>query len=600
MSLYILLTSVFLLIADKWDSSLTFFGAMLLLILLKIVTLQEALEGFANPAVATIAILFVVAKGVEETVLLEWVVNKVLRHPRNTYTALLRFLPVVILLSAFTNNTPVVLIFIRVLQSWSVRVNLPLTRLLMPLSFSSIFGGSLTIIGTSTNLVVQGLAGDSVDLGFFDIAMIGAPLAVIGMLYMVFLAKFLLPATSSKLEYMPLYAALHVAAADSDLPGRGAIDAGLCDLPGTILVRIKREVDLETNNDMSLNSNIYRDVSRNEEIAIGDLFFFVGMAECIAHIPGLTRSQIEVAEGLSVVVFECFVATDQFEISKKDFEEHFECRVLRVTRDGDTVSAAELQNIQGGDVVVVEGTYAFIHHSNAPQFQKVILVEKLKTPKQTKLRIIHPWAALVLVVTMVVLAATNLVPLFAIAGLVAILMISIGILSWNEALRSVGGRMLLLISASFTLALALERTGVASNIANGMSTIFKPGGQYTQLMGIYVATNLLTCVISNAAASAVMFPIIVSVVNDTGLNIKAALYTLMIAASFAFTTPIGYQTNLMVEAAGGYTWWDFFKFGGPISVLCALITPALAMAVWPATTNTTIITQNMTNITRFY
>ncbi len=205
-SLYLMIAAIFLLIADKWDASLTFLGVTLLLILFQIITVAEALKGFANEAVATIAVLFIVAAAVEETNMLEWVSARVLGKPKNTYTALLRFLPVVVVLSAFTNNTPIVLIFLRVLQSWSVRSNLPLTRLLMPLSFASILGGTCTIIGTSTNLVVQGLAGDSVDLGFFDVAILGVPLAVIGVVYMIFMAKFLLPESSAKCDYMPLAA----------------------------------------------------------------------------------------------------------------------------------------------------------------------------------------------------------------------------------------------------------------------------------------------------------------------------------------------------------------------------------------------------------
>ncbi len=208
-SLYLLIVAIFLLIADRWDASLTFLVVTLLLILFQVVTVEEALMGFANEAVATIAMLCIVAAAVEETNMLEVVSVRVLGKPKNTYTALLRFLPVVVILSAFTNNTPIVLIFLRVLQSWSVRSNLPLTRLLMPLSFASILGGTCTMIGTSTNLVVQGLAlrlEPPVSLGFFDVGILGLPLSVLGVVYMIFFAKFLLPESSSKCDYMPLAA----------------------------------------------------------------------------------------------------------------------------------------------------------------------------------------------------------------------------------------------------------------------------------------------------------------------------------------------------------------------------------------------------------
>ena len=183
--------------------------------------------------------------------------------------------------------------------------------------------------------------------------------------------------------------------------------------------------------------------------------------------------------------------------------------------------------------------------------------------------------------------------LFAFAGVVSIVAVCIRVITWKQALESIQGSLLVLIACSFALSVALSRTGVAANISRGLSFIFKGGGAYTQLMGVFLATGLLTNVISNAAAASVMYPIVISLCEETGLSVKAALFTLMIAASFAFITPIGYQTNLFVQKAGGYSWGDFFYFGGPLTLICLLVTPLIAMFAWPAPIP---VMQNVTRI----
>jgi len=170
----------------------------------------------------------------------------------------------------------------------------------------------------------------------------------------------------------------------------------------------------------------------------------------------------------------------------------------------------------------VEASYAILHHSTAPQFSEISQVKLLKTKVRSKLSLVQPWIILALSVAMIVLAVFFDL-LFAFAGVVGIVAVCIRLITWRQALESIQGSLLLLIACSFALAIALERTGVASNIARGLAFIFRPGGAYTQLMGIFLATSLLTNVISNAAAASVMYPIVVSLCKDTGLSLKVRL-----------------------------------------------------------------------------
>jgi di/tricarboxylate transporter len=144
-------------------------------------------------------------------------------------------------------------------------------------------------------------------------------------------------------------------------------------------------------------------------------------------------------------------------------------------------------------------------------------------------------------------------------------------------MESIQGKLLVLVSSSLGLALAVERTGVAANFARALSAIFNSGGAYTQLMGIYLATTIVTSFVSSSAAASVMYPVVVSMVAETGLSLKAAIYTLMISASFAYETPIEYQTNIIVQGAAGYGWYDFLKFGGPLTFICMCITPLICI-----------------------
>ena len=572
-SIYLLITVLLFLIIDLWNAALTFFGAMIILMLLKIITIEEALKGFADPSVGTIAVLFIAAAAIKETGILEQITRKILRVPSNIYIALSIFLPIVVILSAFTNNTPIVLIFITMLQSWSIKTGLPLNQMLMPLSFSSILGGTCTIIGTSTNLVVQGLASRlpiPITLEFFEIAMVGVPLAVVGVVYMVILSKWMLPDITAKRKYIPIASIMYKVPTGSNHIGKTIEAAGLNKISGTRLVRY--------------NSNhLEPRVTRQDNFAIptsdttmekDDLLYYVGVPECIKGISGLNTDSTDIT---TIAVFECKINPDADIISSDYFSEQYNCRILAVNRDGKMIMVTD---IKPDDIVIVESGYVFLHYMRFTYFQSITETLPLKQKAKAHwLKLLHPWIVTVLFITMIVLTITNISSLFASAGVVICVFIAIQLLNWTEAITSINADIIILIASSFSLSVALTKTTVSQRIA-GILIGFNSGGVYGQLLGIYLITNLLSAVLSNVAAASIMFPIVIDIANTTGLNIKAALYTLMIASSYAFLTPIGYQTNLMVQDEGGYTWGDFLKFGAPLTIIYLLLTPGLAMGMW--------------------
>ena len=221
------------------------------------------------------------------------------------------------------------------------------------------------------------------------IAILGLPLAMIGMVYMVLLAKFLLPETPGKCEYMPLAASLFVVPEGSAVVGKSAEQTGFLGVPGAILVATKREASVATVNVLVPDASLFTDVPATDILQAGDLLFFVGMAECVTEIEGLSPCSQD--RGLKLTVFECFVQKNQGEIALSEFEQHFECRIVAINRNGKTMTPQDAKVIQRSDVVVVEASFAILHHAGAAQFSEISQVKLLKAKTRTTLSILQPW-----------------------------------------------------------------------------------------------------------------------------------------------------------------------------------------------------------------
>lgn len=268
-TLFTLITLISCLILEMWDVTLSFFGANCVLVYAGVITLDEALRGFSNASIVAIGAMFVLAVALEKTLILDWVVRNVLRQPTSLRNALLRVLPACGVLSAFTNNTPIVAIMVRtwsgrevctkiqsalfnqipVLGTWSIRAQIPVSQLLMPMSFAVIVGGLCTIIGTSTNLVIQGLAdtipGVNIELGFFEVGALGAPFLVLGLIYLITLGPFLLPSVSKNRTYVPRVFVWQRVPRQSPHLGTPLMDSKLVKVPGAEPVWVK-PVDVDS------------------------------------------------------------------------------------------------------------------------------------------------------------------------------------------------------------------------------------------------------------------------------------------------------------------------------------------------------------------
>lgn len=539
----------------------------------------SAFAGFANPAVLSVAALFVVAAGVRETGSLDVVGRRVLGRPRSLFSAQMRMMLPVSGMSAFLNNTPVVAMMAPLVSDWAKRNQLSVSRLLMPLSYAAILGGVCTLIGTSTNLVIAGMAlGRNIQFGMFEITVIGLPVLLVGTIYIAIASRWLLPdgtIGSTRLTNPREYTVLMRVEPDSPVRGQSIEEAGLRQLPGLYLVEIERK------------SRVMPAVSPTTRLEADDRLLFAGIVDSVVDlrkIRGLTPAtdQIEKLEGRPERrLIEAVVAAQSpfvgRTIRETQFRTNYNAAIIAVHRQGERIRAkiGDIQ-LRPGDVLLLETDSAFIQkHRHDPNFALLSEVQGSEPPKHDK-----AWLATTVLLLMVTSVTVEFLPLLTAAVLASAVMLLTGCLTGEQARRSIELRVLVAIAAAFGIGAALERSGAAAGIGRTVVELALPLGAIGVLGAIYVATALLTELVTNNAAAALMFPITAAAAEAAGIELRACLLVLMIAASASFSTPIGYQTNLMVYGPGGYRFADFVRFGMPLQLVLACVVIGLAYCLW--------------------
>ncbi|KAL6067728.1 putative sulfur deprivation response regulator [Balamuthia mandrillaris] len=574
-SLFVTLFTFALLIMNVCDPSVAMMLSMTLVLAAQIITPAAAIAGFANTGVFTIAVLFVVAAAVANTGALQFVTRYVLRRPEGLLTAQVRLLVPVACLSGFINNTPLVAMMIPIVEKWCKASKLSPSKLLMPLSYASILGGICTIIGTSTNLIVVGLAEKydaSLTFPFFEVGLVGVPVLVTGLLYMFITSPFLLPDRKSAfIDFCSnprCYIVTAVVTNDSPVIGHTIEDAGLRHLEGLFLVEVHR------------SGVIIPAADPDYHLFAGDYLLFAGDVTKIKNLwklKGLrpTGQESDIILPLpNRIIVEATVSPrsslTQTSIRNSNFRERFNAAILSVYRDGHPLHQ-KIGNItpKGGDVLLMVAKPSFLdkHVNMDGDFLLVSQVGDSALARDWKRLIAAPFFALV----MVVLSAAEVTDLMTASLCASFACIAIGCLTWRQIKGAVNVPVIVTIAASFAMAEALEVTGVAAELADNLLGMTSWAGDPGLIFGVYLATVLLTALLSNASAAAILVPVVFSLEQDS-VNVKALIYTVMVGASAAFSTPIGYQTNLMVWGPGGYTFLDFPRFGLPLQLLLAIVT----------------------------
>jgi di/tricarboxylate transporter len=557
-------------------------GALTVLLLLGVITPDIALSGFSNPGLAAVAVLYIVVSGCIETGAANVLAKALLGRPKSEWAAQIRLMLPVAFLSAFLNNTPVVAMLVPAVQDWARRNRFSVSKLMIPLSYAAIFGGACTMIGTSTNLILAGLVEQDSTLpaiGFFEIAWLGIPSAVIGIVFVLCTSRWLLPTRKPPItEQMNLkeYAVEMLVEEGSSLVGQTIEQAGLRHLPSLYLAEIER------------GGSILPAVSPNERLQDNDRLVFVGMVDSVVDLyqirglipapdqvfkldsPRPQRQLVEaVISGTSPLV--------GLSIRESRFRTRYDAVVIAVARAGERVQGKiGVIELHVGDTLLLEARPAFVEqHRNSRDFLLVSAIEGGKTPRHDKAGI-----ATVILIAMVIGASLVGLSMLVAALVAAGLMIITRCTSASAARRNVDWQVLVVIGASIGLGSALEQTGAASAIAHFWIG-FAGQNHWIALLAIYLITSLFTAVVTNNAAAVLMFPIAKATAMGLGVSFSPFIFTIMMAASASFATPISYQTNLMVYGPGGYRFSDYLKIGIPLNLLMAGVTMAIAPWVWP-------------------
>jgi di/tricarboxylate transporter len=586
LTLAVVLVTLVVLATELLPPAMAVLGAVTALLVLGVIDIPEAFAGFSNPAPLTVAALYVVAAAVQKSGLLERLAGAVLggaSEGGSERLRLARVLTPVAGSSAFLNNTPIVAMVAPAILTWARRTGESASRYLLPVSFATILGGLITVIGTSTNLVVSGLleSHGEAPLGFFEIGKVGLPVAIAGLAMMILLTPLLLPvrrAPSETVEADAREFTVEMIVADAGpAAGQTVSEAGLRNLQGVYLVEIERD------------GRKIAPVAPDEVLVDGDRLTFAGNVDRVLDLqalPGLVSAEEPhfdvVGSSLRRRLFEAVVASasalDGATLKEVGFRSRYGAAVLAVHRAGERMPGklGEVR-LRAGDVLLLLADSGARRRLLAdPTFVVVSPLAGEGPPRREKAPLVA-----VVVLVMLVLAATGVLDILVAALLAGFALVALRVLTAAEARASIDLNIIVLIAASFGLGNAIETSGLASQIAD---LVVGPLGDYGDvglLLGVLVSTTLLTELITNNAAAVLMFPIALATATQAGLDPRPFAIAIAVAASSSFLTPIGYQTNTMVYGMGGYRFADFARVGAPLTIVVLVVATLVIPVFWP-------------------
>ena len=578
-----------LFVTEKFSLDVTALLILTILLLGGFLSIDEAISGFSNPAVITISLLFILSYALQKTRILEYLIVRINQLvSRSRSLGLSVYLLTIALASALMNNTAIVAIFMPVTIRLAHRYHMSPSKLLIPLSYAAIMGGTLTLIGTSTNLLVNSIyiKNSGLALGMFEFAKYGWITLTLGLIYVLTIAPRILPSrtvTSSLTQsyHMAGYLTEMRLSTDSPLVGSTCEERSVSYNYDVIVLDIQRDDRLITYN------------VGNEKLQAGDILFVKGSVESFLQMKEvekvslltdekLTQSELEQEDN---VLIECMV-TDQSDligqtIMNSNFRKRFYAFILAIRREGGIIRKKVAHVlIQSYDTLLIYGGKKQLAKlANSSGF---ILLGEVQ---EKLVKVKFWWVSIISIIVTIILAALGLLPIIKGALLSIVILLILRVITPNEAYQSIHWQVIILIAALIPLGTVIETTGTASFIGGSISQfvkLFSGNLQPYILLGLtYLITMILTEISSNTATAIIMTPIVLSLSANMGIDARPLIFGVCFAASASFSTPIGYQTNLMVYGAGGYKFSDFIKVGLPLSITFWLAAIIFIPMIWP-------------------
>lgn len=594
---FVLLGAFVGLVIDLWSPDGILLTALAILTISGVLSLEQAFQGFANTTLIALASLYVVSAAMRESGALDRVSAFILgEETRSIQRILLRLCPSVSVYSAFLNNTPVVAMGIPAIRQWALEKNIVVSKLLMPLSFAAILGGLCTLIGTSTNLITHGLLQSHgfKGLSFFELAWVGVPCAIVGLLYIVFISPILTPARRDiryeEEQRRNLLVEIEITEG-ADVIGKTIKEAGLSEFQAFYLSRINRE-DREI-----------APVPKDEKLYQGDHLLYAAKDGIAAEVPDLTDySGLQVVqqpprdieqkgkperELHNVVVKEGSPLVGAT-VEEAGLLERFGAAVTGVRRSGKRVDQPLGSFVlHSGDVLLLDTRSGFreayedtmdFFLTSAAGGEAAEAAESNEKRRLGGKDLYVSVAVLVGVISLVVIGVVHI----ALAGILGVaVLLSLNVIKAGEARKSVDWTVLIVIGAAIGLGKAMEVSGTAELIGRWMVDLTSAYGHRAVLAGVVIVTGLLTEIITNNGAVALMFPIALSVAETQGIEARGLFIAITLVASMSLISPIGYQTNLMVYGPGNYKFTDFFKVGILLELTMWTLVIILVPIFWP-------------------
>ena len=581
----ILLVTLILLITDKAPVDLVAVGIMVALTVTGILEPGQAVAGFANPAVITVAAMFLMSRGMIRTGAVGFIGQRVIKGSRgNPHRALLMSLLIVAAASAFINNTPVVVLFIPIMMAVSCEFGISPSKFLIPISYASILAGTCTLVGTSTNIIVSNL---SIQAGYapiamFELAWVGLPVALIGILFLTLTASRFLPGHAA--------ATCHVEGgknraylAELRLPGRSALigrtPAGLADShPAVGIIEVVRGSDIHYPDEAGLR------------LAPGDLLLVKSSATDLVALlaAGLVELPHEDADFTKAgsdpqhLIVELVIPPGSGLLGARVPDTRLfrdeEIQILAIKRRSHHYADLKIRTrrLRVGDILLVRSPIDKV--ASLRSEGDFIVIEDVHH------EIVHKrlaGRALLIFGGVVIAAATGLLSIMVAAMAGVLLMILTGCLQLRTAYRELRADVLLLIVGTIALGQAMQATGATELYAHAFLKLFAGAGPSVVLAGFLLLTSLGTQILSNNATAVLLLPVAISTALTLGVDPRPFIIAVCLGASACFASPIGYQTNLMVYGPGNYRFVDYLKLGLPLNLIVITGGAVLIPYFWP-------------------